>query len=86
MSACWFCHAVDHLISSSSGSKSMMYLFGGFTGVMLNDVIEYIPGNVMLLRQFCFQPQCSSWQSCREYCLLLTGSQTDVALSLSCVL
>ena len=29
----------------SVDGKSRMYIFGGFTGVMLNDVIEYIPGN-----------------------------------------
>ena len=30
----------------SSDNKPRMYIFGGFTGIILDDVIEYIPGNV----------------------------------------
>ena len=29
-----------------------MYIFGGFTGVMLNDMVEYIPG-IAYLHRFC---------------------------------
>ena len=61
---------------------SAMYIFGGFNGLMLNDLYEYLPGK-LVLRLSCQLQESSKIQSFKENRMYLIARSDLYMVSVS---